>query len=143
MSHPVALSPFFAELLCLHADSKSLLMRNLLEGFGQVNAVDFFEDSTPGSDGVVFFEEELSMVWDDSPFLLEDGPGLLRGGGEYCEVRILGSAFGAEVGNLIQDKGADEAKVAARSCEDAVLAVGVPLFDAVFEFGWAVELDFL
>ena len=27
--------------------------------------------------------------------------------------------------------------------EDAVLAVGIPAGDAVLEFGWAVEVDFL
>ena len=49
----------------------------MLDCFGQVNAVHFFGDASPGSDWMIFVEEKLAVSGDDTPFLLEDSPGLL------------------------------------------------------------------
>jgi hypothetical protein len=48
-----------------------------------------------------------------------------------------------KVRDLMEDEGAQEPEVAARSGEDAVLAFGVPTGDSILEFGWAVEVDLL
>ena len=39
--------------------------------------MDFFYDSSPGSDWVVFIEEELAMAGDRFPFLLQHSPSLM------------------------------------------------------------------
>ena len=56
---------------------------------------------------------------------------------------MASAAFWGEIGNFVFNEGADEPEVAAGGGEDAVLALGVPTGDAVFEFGRAVEVEFL
>ena len=63
--------------------------------------MDFFDDAPPSPDGVAFVEEELSMAWDGSPFLLQNAPGLLCRVGELNGVWVFGSAFWTEVGSLV------------------------------------------
>lgn len=54
-----------------------------------------------------------------------------------------GAAAGIQIGNLVEDKGAQESEITAGGCKESVLAIGVPARNAVLEFGRAVEGDFL
>ena len=75
--------------------------------------------------------------------MLKDAPGLMGADGELFAIDGAGSAFGGEVGYFVLDEGSDQAEVAAGSGEEAVLAVGVPARDAVFEFRRSVEVNLL
>lgn len=75
--------------------------------------------------------------------MLKDAPGLMGADDELFAIDGAGSAFGGEVGYFVLDEGSDEAEVAAGSGEEAVLAVGVPARDAVFEFRRSVEVNLL
>ena len=59
-----------------------------------MDTVDFFYDPSPGSDGVVFIEEELAMAGDRFPFLLQHCPSLMGRKFDLSWVKWLGSAFG-------------------------------------------------
>ena len=75
--------------------------------------------------------------------MLKDAPGLMGADDELLAINGAGPTFGGEVGYFVLDEGSDEAEVAAGSGEEAVLAVGVPAGDAVFELGWAIEVNLL
>ena len=90
-----------------------------------------------------FVEDEVESAIHAAPFALEDRPGLLGGGGDLFGCGLSTTAFGGEIGYFVFDEGAGQAEVAAGGGEDAVLAVGIPTGDAVFEFRRAVEVDFL
>jgi hypothetical protein len=88
-------------------------------------------------------EDEVESAANRAPFFLDGGPCGVGGGGDLLGAGLATASFGGEVGDFVFDEGADEPEVVAGGGEDAVLAVGVPTGDAVFEFGWAVEVDFL
>ena len=67
------------------------------------------------------------------PFLLKDAPGLMGADDELFAIDGAGPTFGGKVGYFVLDEGSDQTEVAAGSGEEAVLAVGVPAGDAVFE----------
>lgn len=54
-----------------------------------------------------------------------------------------GAAAGIQIGNLVEDEGAQESEITAGGGKECVLAIGVPAGDAVLEFWRAVEGDFL
>jgi hypothetical protein len=108
-----------------------------------VDAVRLHHDTPPEAERVVFVGDEVEPAGDAPPFAQEDGPGGLRGGGEFRGAGVAAAASRVKVRDLMEDEGAQEPEVAARSGEDAVLAFGVPTGDSILEFGWAVEVDLL
>jgi hypothetical protein len=105
--------------------------------------VDFRDEAVPKTQRVGFVRDEVQAAGDGAPFLLDDLPGVLRGGGERIRIGAAPAPGGGQIGDLVFHQRAEQAQVAAGAGEDAVLAVGVPAGDAVLEFRRAVEVDFL
>ncbi len=105
--------------------------------------MDFRDEAVPKTQRVGFVRDEVQAAGDGAPFLLDDLPGVLRGGGERIRIGAAPAPGGGQIGDLVFHQRAEQAQVAAGAGEDAVLAVGVPAGDAVLEFRRAVEVDFL
>ena len=103
----------------------------------------FFGDSPPEAEGVGFVEDEIEATAKSPPFALEDLPSGVSGTGDLIRIGLASACLGGEIRHFVFDEGTDEPEVVAGGGEDAVLAVGIPTGDAVFELGRAVEVDFL
>ena len=82
----------------------------------------------------------LSLCHIPLSYALDDRPGGLGGGGggDLVWRGLAGAGLGNEVGVLVSDEGANKPEVVAGGGEDAVLAIGNPTGNAVFDFGRAV-----
>ena len=105
--------------------------------------MDFMHEVAPVAQRVGLVEDEIGAAADGAPFLYEDGPGGANCGLDLVGGGVASPAFGGEVGDFVFHQRAGQAEVVTGCGEEAMPALGIPACDAVFEFGRAVEVDFL
>ena len=103
----------------------------------------FHDKAAPEAEGCGFVGDEGNAFGDETPFAQKDQPSFKGGVGVVLVGGGAGAAEGVEIGDLVEDKGAQESEITAGGGKEAVLAVGIPARNAVLEFGRAVEGDFL
>ena len=103
----------------------------------------FHDEAAPEAEGCGFVGDEGDALGDGAPFAQKDQPGLKCGVGVVLVGGGAGAAAGIQIGDLVEDEGAQESEITAGGGKESVLVVGVPAGDAFFEFWRAVEGDFL
>ena len=136
MSHPVAPSPVFISACGVLRNlpgcvGKKGVFAKASWPQGKVDGARFHDEAPPEAQGVGFLGDESDAIGDGAPFADENEPGVHGCIGSVLVGGSGGAASRVEVGNLVEDQGAEKAQVTASTREDAVLAVGIPPSDAV------------
>ena len=70
-----------------------------------MDALGFHHDAPPEAERVIFVGDEVEPAGDTPPFALEDGPGGLRGGGEFRRAGVATAALGRKVASGVTSGG--------------------------------------